>query len=234
MTNRLNPAIGWLAALVIWVIAVRLLVGAAANPILNLVAIYGSLLGLALLLLRGDIRRIWRPAPSGLYGNPRYGWRWSGLGRLALVALAFWALRIGYGYAMGDLQIGYPTGVNWPLYLAVEIALVGLCEELFFREAALKALGDSAMQLWVVSLSCFFIAHLHLGPIAALSALGAGMVYLGARLGGAPILAVAVLHGLSNVVFLSIVQFTIPDPFLYLAVFLPGCAIIAFFAARKT
>lgn len=233
MTGGLNPGVAWIAALVVWVLALRLYVAPGAGSLVELALIYGGLLALAAWLLGRDIRHVFRPAPDGLYGNARFGWRWSGLLRLLLIGVAFWALRIGYGYAMGDLQIGYPSGVNWPLYLAVEILLVGLCEELFFREAALKTLGDSMMQLWVISLGCFFLAHLHLGPIAALSALGAGMVYLGARLGGAPILGIAVLHGLSNVVFLSIVQFTITDPLMYLAVFLPGCAVIAFFAARR-
>lgn len=163
---------------------------------------YGALVLIALVILRGDVVFLLRRPHHALYGAARLNWTWrrTALG-LALAPL-LWLVPVAYGLAKGQLSY-MPLPVETLLrLLAGNVLLFALAEELFFREAAIKAFHSDTAAICVISVLSCFIFHLPDGASAAMIAAGVGVFFLTLRLIGTNLLAVTLAHG-ATVILLS-------------------------------
>lgn len=168
--------------------------------------IYGALAFMALFLLRGDVVYLLRQPRGTLYDSPRFAWSWTrSLLGIALVPL-LWAIPALYGISLIQINL-VPVSAQALLgVLAMQILLVALAEELFFREAAIKAFRSDIRAIYLMSGLASFIFYVPDGVAVALVAAGAGVFYLTLRLIGTNILLVAVAHGATVVVFSDILS----------------------------
>lgn len=193
--------------------------------------IYGTLILLALLMLRGDVVNLLRQPQNGLYGRMRLEWSW----RRSLLGIALlpllWAVPIFYGMTL--MQINFQTVSADKLIelLAVELFLIAMAEELFFREAAIKAFGADLFAVFLVSGLCSLIFHMPAGVPAAVIAAGSGLFYTALRLSGTNIVIVALAHAATTVMFTQVLTLglTGPDEWTYSMTFFSASAALTFF-----
>jgi len=150
---------------------------------------YAVLFAGAYWLLRGDLwRAVWRPKNTRL---------WPLLPGIAVL----WGVPLLAGLVFGLSQrVLPPMGVLLET-LALQLFLVAAAEELFFREAAVKVFGGIRANLYLISITCFFMIHLPQGLPAAVIAAAAGTVFLALRVAGVWIVMIIGLHAASNLVF---------------------------------
>ncbi|MGD9864674.1 MAG: CPBP family glutamic-type intramembrane protease [Pseudodonghicola sp.] len=159
----------------------------------EIAAITAGTLGLvSVLVLRGDLIHLLRPSRQPLYGNPRLNWSW----RRSALALGSGLAGIAAAALTTTGPLSAPTALE---LTALQVALITLPQELFFREAVLKSFGQSLPAIYLIGLLAWFIVHMPAGLPAALAAAGAGAVWLTLRLIGVSILAVALLHAAATV-----------------------------------
>ncbi len=170
-------------------------------PGLAMVLFYEFCLVAAVIVLRGRVAFVFRPpGPAEVMRAVR--WSWSRTVLLVPVAGAvLWMIPLTYGMTVGALSLR-PVGFEALLQaIVMQILIVGLAEEVFFREAALGAWVERPMVAFGISSLAFLVFHLHTGLPQAFIAFGAGLVYGALRLAGAGILGVALLHGVTNIAF---------------------------------
>lgn len=175
------------------------------NPTEATALIYACLAFGAVLILRNDCLSLVRSPKRPLYGNPRLHWTWKRTVLGLFLAPLLCLLPILYGLTL--IQIKFfviPTEVLIEA-IAYQVVFVALAEELFFREAAIKAYGQDIRALFVASgLACFiFYYPTGLGP--AMMAGATGIFFLSLRLTGMNILAVALAHGTLSVVMTQVI-----------------------------
>ena len=180
-------------------------------PIVFMLIVYMTCTALAVVLLRSKAAYVFGRPPVSEQSEV-LDWSWSRTLRLVPVtAVMLWGLPLAYG-----AYVGAPTlrtlDPNILLYaLVIQVMLVGLSEELFFREAGLKGWAHQSLTGLAITSLAFFVFHLHLGLWQALIASSAGLVYGSLRIAGAGILAVALLHGLTNVIFSRVLTLGLPE-----------------------
>ena len=175
------------------------------NPSEVTTVIYGAMVFCAIFVLRGDIvhalRRPRHVLYGGAFGKGRLNWTWSRTVLGLFLGPALWMLPLAYGFALIQINLGPALLQTLLPALGLQILLMALAEELFFREAVVKAFSTSTAAIYFASVLAFFIFYLPGGVPAAMIAAGAGMYYLTLRLIGTNILVVALLHGLTTVAF---------------------------------
>jgi hypothetical protein len=223
--------IGWLVVLGLWV-ALRFYWPFPQMPWwLTMVALYGLLIAGALLVIGVKVAHVF-DAEDAIYADKTGGWHWRRWSAIIPVVGAMWAVSIGLSAALGAVGMHLPSVTFlWMLVLA-QILLVGLGEELFFREAAMRVAAGHVGWLLTLSVLAFGLIHWQAGGSAIMIAMGAGSIYLAARLIGVPILVVAVAHGLTNVVFRYVIWSAPDAPELYAILFMMGCFLVAFVMLR--
>lgn len=221
--------------LVLWAAGIALF-AVPFGPVMSLfgvlptqLAIYGGLAALALAILRGRIGLLLRSQPDAVHGAAAYRWSWARAWVAVLAGGGLLLLPVAWGIATeAGLGVRRP-GPEILGVLALQVLVVGLVEEIFFREAALRALGPNSFAVAAASLPCFAAIHWQSGPLAMGIALSVGMVYLAARLAGAPVLALGLVHGLVNVVSARVLVLPIRDPQAYVLWLMPASAVLALF-----
>lgn len=191
---------------------------------------YGTLAVLTVLFLRSDLIYVLRRPRHALYGNPRLIWTW---GRTALgivLGPLLWAVPVLYGLAVSQITL-LPISPD-PLiqFVVLQVGLVALAEEAFFRESAVRAFRSNIAAIYLVSVLAYFIFHIPQGVPDALIAAGAGIYYVTLRLIGTNILAVALVHGATNVMLGDVIALgnTAGDTWRYAGYFFAACALISF------
>lgn len=192
----------------------------------------GVLVLLAVVILRSDLIGMLRPPRNWLYGNRRLIWSWERTALAVVLGPLLWVVPALYGYAVAGVAVELrpvPAETVMEL-LAVQVLLVALAEEVFFREAAVKAFGTSIAAIYLVSVLSVFIFHMPQGAPAALIAAGAGMFYVTLRLVGINILMVALVHGATNVILsdVVVVGLTTADTWPYAGYFFAASALLSF------
>ena len=170
-------------------------------PGLVIVLFYEFCLVAAVVVLRGRVAFVFRPPePAEVMRVVR--WTWSRTILLVPVAGAvLWMIPLTYGMTVGTLSLR-PVGFEVLLQaIVMQILIVGLAEEIFFREAALGSWVERPMIAFCISSLAFLVFHLHTGLPQAFIAFGAGLIFGALRLAGAGILGVALLHGVTNIAF---------------------------------
>ena len=166
----------------------------------------GALILSALLILRADIVFALRSPRHDLYGDARLTWTWPRTFLGLVLGPALWIIPVAYGLTLVQINI-IPVPVETLIEaLVVQVLLIALAEELFFREAALKAFRSDIRAIFLISGLSFFIYYVPQGLPTAIIAAGAGLYFLTLRLIGTNILAVAFVHGASVVMFTKVLS----------------------------
>lgn len=190
---------------------------------------YGALILCALFILRGDIVFLLRAPRAALYGDDRLNWTWSRtiLG-LALGPL-LWIIPVVWGLTLIQINI-IPVPIDTLIEaLILQALMVAVAQELFFREAVIKAFASDARAIYLITGLAFFIFYVPQGIPAAMIAAGAGLYYVTLRLIGANILAVALVHGATSVVFTQVLSLGLTgrNEWVYAGFFLGASAILS-------
>ena len=168
--------------------------------------IYGLSIAAAAFVLRDRLVFVFRASSptNALYILP---WTWRRtIVLVPLFGALLWLVPLVYGILFSSVSLR-PVALEIVLQaVAIQIVLVGFAEEVFFREAALAEWVERPFVGLAISLLAFFIFHLHQGLPQATIALGTGIVYCALRVAGAGILAVASLHGITNVLFSRVIS----------------------------
>lgn len=193
----------------------------------------------AFAILRVDVTYLVRPPKRDLYGKAHLGWTWS---------------RTGLGLTLGALLWAIPAIVDpvqlqttaqsllTPVMLTAlmfQVLLVALPQELFFREAAIKAFRGDTNTIYLLSGLAYFIFYVPFGVPTAMIMAGAGVYFMTLRLIGTSILAIALIHGATNLLLAKGVNLGLTgrDEWLYAAFFLVASlvlsAVITRFFAQK-
>lgn len=199
------------------------------NPSESTGMTYGAIAFCALVLLRSDIVWVVRRPDHALYGDTRLNWTWRRTALGVFLGPLIWIVPLAYGFALIQINLNPVSTETLVQVLLMNILLIGLAEELFFREAAVKAFGEDIRAIYVASTLAFFIFYLPGGVPAALTAAGLGMYYTTLRLIGTNILCVAVLHGVTTVAFAQIfaLDLTPAEQWPYAIYFFSAAAILS-------
>ena len=216
----------WLALLAVWVAVRHFWPFPQLAWWQTLGLLYVFLFIAVTVVLRGDLRFVFTPS-DGPYADGTGGWRWdrSFVGIVAVVAM--WGLSIGLSLAMGTVSLQFPAIDLLIVVLVTQIVFVGFTEELFFREAAMKSAKGDPLALITLSVLVFGLASWQADGGIKFWLMGSGAVYLASRLAGVPILVVAILHGLTNVLFTHVIWTEPSDYFTYGVLYFFGCVGIA-------
>lgn len=191
--------------------------------------IYGALAFCALIILRGDILFALRMPRDDLYGVQRLNWTW----RRSLLGMVLgpllWIIPLAYGMTLIQINIIPVAGGALVQALIVQVFLVALALELFFREAVIKSFRNDTSAIYLISGLAFFIFYVPQGVPAAMIATGAGLFYLTLRLIGTNILVVVLLHGATTVMFTQVLSLglTSGDEWAYAGYFLAASAALS-------
>jgi len=189
----------------------------------------GTLILFALLILRGDIVFALRPPRHELYGDTRFNWTWSRTFLGLLLGPVLWVIPVAYGLTMFQINI-IPVPFETVIKaLVIQVLLVALAEELFFREAVLKAFRSDIRAIYLISGLAFFIYYVPQGLPMAVIAVGAGLYFLTLRLIGTNILVVALVHGASVVMFTNVMSLGLTgrEEWVFAGYFLAASAILS-------
>ena len=166
--------------------------------------IYGTLVLIALLILRGDVVFLVRRPTLTLYGSEMLTWSWRGTLLGVLLAPLLWSVPVLIALAQGQVAYAPITPEAFVQLLAGPVLAVAVAEELFFREAAIKAFQGTTAGVFLISALAFFIFHLPQGVPAALIWSGMGLFLLSLRLIGTNLLVVALIHAATTVLFTQV------------------------------
>lgn len=163
--------------------------------------IYGALALAAVLLLRSDVVYILYRPRHALYGDAGLNWTWARTGLGVFLGPLLWIVPAAYGVALIQLNVAPSITTAMMQTALIQMALVGVAEGLFFREAVIKAFAGNRAQIYTVSALAVFVFYFPGGVPQALIATGAAIYFLTLRLIGANVLVGAALQGATVVVF---------------------------------
>ena len=170
-------------------------------PALVMVLVYGAMTLVAFALLRSRLEYVFTPPPLAEH-HETLDWSWRKTLILTVAAgIALWSFPLLFGAIFGQLSLRSMTFDGLLHALTIQILLVGFSEELFFREAGLSGWSQRPLAGLALVTLAFFIFHLHLGLVQASIAAGAGLVFGCLRVAGVSVIGIALLHGLTNVLF---------------------------------
>lgn len=199
------------------------------NPLETAGIIAGALALSALLILRGDIVSVLRAPRHDLYDDPRLTWTWSRTFLGLILGPVLWIIPVLYGLTLIQINIVPVPTETLVEALVVQVLLVALAQELFFREAAIKAFRSSPGAIYLISGLAFFIYYVPQGLPMAVMAMGAGFYYLTLRLIGTNILAVALIHGATSVLFTQVLSLGLTgrEEWIYAGYFLAASVVLS-------
>lgn len=160
-----------------------------------------AMAAVALLLLGRQIRMIALPPTAPQYGPEGPTWCWGRTATLLSLSLVFIFFLVACASIFTFASIRVPPVSAVVSALAVQILVFALAQELFFREAVLKAFGGHVRRAFAVSVAAAMLFHLPHGTPAALMAAGGAAAYMALRVAGMNIVAVAAVHGATVVLF---------------------------------
>lgn len=163
--------------------------------------VYGALVLGAVVILRGDLISVIIRPKSTLYGTPRLIWTWPRTLFGVMLGPLLWVVPVLYGVVLLQITVLPDVSVARLAASFAPFLLIAIAESLFLREAVIKAFSPRLAHIYVVSTLAVFIFHVADGVPQALISAGAGVYFLTLRLIGANILAVALVHAASMVVF---------------------------------
>lgn len=175
------------------------------NPSEATALIYASLAFGAVLILRTDCLFLLRQPKQPLYDNPRLGWTWKRTVLGLCLAPVLCLLPILYGLTLIQIKFFVVPADLLIEAIVYQVAFVALAENLFFREAAVKAYGRDVSAMFVASGLACFIFYYPEGLGAAMMAASIGVFCLALRLIGTNILAVALAQGALHVVLTQLI-----------------------------
>ncbi len=192
--------------------------------------IYVTMALCALVILRGDIVFTLRKPLHDLYGNEQLNWTWSRSFLGLLLGGMLWSVVLVYGLAVNQITLLAIPREALIGALTVPLLLVALAQELFFREAVIKAYHSRISAIYLISALACFIFFVPLGVPQALIAAGAGIYYVTLRLIGTNILVVALVHGVSGAVFSKILPpgLTSGEQWIFSGYFFAASTILSF------
>ncbi|WP_172295319.1 type II CAAX prenyl endopeptidase Rce1 family protein [Pseudoruegeria sp. HB172150] len=155
----------------------------------------------ALFLLGRDVPSLIRAPGRRLYDQDGLGWSWGrSVSLLGLIPVVL-SVPIACGLLLTDIVVFVPgvQSLLWALF--VQIAIIALPQELFFREATLKVFRANLPGAFGVSALAMVLYKLPEGLPAALIAAGGAFAFMALRVAGMNILLVAVVHGTTAVLF---------------------------------
>lgn len=171
------------------------------NPSETTGYIYTAMAFCALFILRGDVVYLLRQPRHALYDSAHLNWTWKRSVLGVILGPLLWIVPVVYGLTLNQINLLPISAETLIELLVLQILLIALAEEFFFREAAIKAFRTDISAIYLISVLAFFIFYVPQGVPAALIAAGAGTFYVTLRLIGTNILVVAVVHGTTNVMF---------------------------------
>ncbi len=184
---------------------------------------------------RGRLGLIFVQAVAATKVNAVFLWEWKRSWLIVVGAFGFWLIPLVFGALIAELNFKQFDAMIVFKMLLLNILVVGLAEELFFREALLRAFApnpsiEKTIGIFLFSSICFYLFHIEQGDPSAIIATGAGAVYMALRMAGVNILLVALLHGLSNTAFKYVVTVSFPSHAIinyYLAIYALATALLA-------
>lgn len=198
-------------------------------PLMTLSAISGVMALAAVVLIGRDADRLIRPGDARLYGIEGLGWSWRSTA--ALLPLIPFLVLIPATFVASFTEfvfVGQDAG-SLAFALLVQILVIAIAQELFFREAILKIFGALLPVAFAVSAGATLLFHLVHGLPAAVIAAGASVAYMALRVAGMNILVVAAVHGATTVLFgrILVAQIEVTDIWPYAAAVAGGHAVFA-------
>ena len=199
------------------------------NPSETTGYIYSALALFALFILRGDVVFTMRQPRHALYENARLNWTWSRSVLGLFLGPLLWIIPAVYGLSLTQINIMPISAELLIEMLVIQVLLIALAEEFFFREAVVKAFRSDISAIYLISVLAFFIFYVPQGLPAALVAAGTGMFYVTLRLIGTNILVVALVHGATNVMFAQVFSLglTSGDEWVYATYFLAAATVLS-------
>lgn len=189
----------------------------------ELMAVTAGILGLcAFAILRMDIPFIIRRPQRALYGQSHLGWTWARTCLGLLLGVLLWVIPATVDPVQFQTEALTQLTPTLLTALGFQVLLVALPQELFFREAAIKAFRGDPNTVYLLSGLAYFIFFVPFGIPTALVMAGAGVYFMTLRLIGTNILAIALIHGTTNLVMTKGVTLGLTgnEEWLYAAYFL--------------
>lgn len=199
------------------------------SPSALFVIVYASCVIAAIVILRQKLAFTMRP-PSRVDQVNVLDWDWLRSRRLVIrVGCALWLIPMLYAVTVSSLSVHLPRPDVLLKILIIQVLIVGVAEELFFREAALSEWVDRPLTGLVIASLAFFIFHLPQGLSPALIACGVGVVYGMLRILGVNIFVIAALHGATNILYSSVfvIDFSQGHLSSYALYFFTACLILS-------
>ncbi len=169
-----------------------------ATPLLAAMTVSAALILVAGLILGRDAKALIRPS-GNLYGGRGTGWTWRRSALLLLSVPLLWLLPVAGGAGVTEFFLHVPKPAKLVSALVVQILVIALAEELFFRESVLKVLGGRLPLCFAATAAATALYTLPQGAPAAAMAAGGALAYMALRVSGMNLLVVAAVHGVTNV-----------------------------------
>lgn len=188
-----------------------------------------TLLAGALLLLRSDAIYLIQVPKQPIYGREGLGWSWPQSLLGVVLAPVLFCLPVVYGFAVSGIEFNpFALDSVQPMFLQQTVFMI-VCQSLFFGEAVVKAFGRDRMQALIISGLSVFIFYIPDGLPQALIAAGSGIYYLTLRLIGTNMLIVALLHGVTIILFGEVISLGLSQDqqWLYSVCFVFGSAVLS-------
>lgn len=175
--------------------------GLEVQPLSALLLI-GAAMGLAALALLGrDVPGLIRHGRAARYGTDLGRWSWRRTLWLLCIVPFMWLTAALFGAVFSSYVVLVPKLPSLLSAFAVQCIVVALAQELFFREGVLKVFGRHLPTAYAITAVATLLFYLPQGGPAAVMAAGCGLAYMALRVSGMNILAVAMVHGATSVLF---------------------------------
>lgn len=195
------------------------------NPT-EIMTVTAAILGLcAFAILRMDVLSVLQRPKRDLYGHSHLGWTWSRTVLGLFLGALLWIVPAAVDpiqFQTEALSLRTPTLLT---ALALQVLLVALPQELFFREAAIKSFRGDTSTIYLLSGLAYFVFFVPAGLPTAVVMAGAGVFFMTLRLIGTSILAIALIHGVLNMLLTKGVTMGLTgnDEWLYAGYFFAVC-----------
>ncbi|MEM6324847.1 MAG: CPBP family glutamic-type intramembrane protease [Pseudomonadota bacterium] len=198
--------------------------GVDLSPLAAATAVSAALCIAALGLIGREIPTLFKQPDRGR-GDAYPRWSWGQTLRLSVFVPLVIALPTFCAATVVTIQPIAPTLLSVFVALSVQIVLFAIPQELFFREAALRAFGRNLTLAFVMSCLATALFHLPLGFAGAALAAASGAVAMALRVAGMNIFVIAALQGTATVIFgrLLVAQTDAVNLWYYTTAFTLGC-----------